>query len=895
MTKTTLANTINIRQVGRSDTDLVGGKGANLGEISRINGIRVPGGFCITTEVYKNVVEQNDAFNVLLDELSVLKAGDKKQIAEISKETRGLIEKVVIPVDIRNEIAGQVDQLGEKNPLAIRSSATTEDLPSASFAGQHDTYLNIIGHEAVLKHTSSCWASLFTERAITYRIQNGFDHRKVRPGVVVQQMVFPQVSGILFTADPVTGNRKVSCIDAGFGLGEALVSGLVSADNYKIREGSIVEKKIATKKLAVYASENGGTTEQRVEPGSRQQQALKDEHIIELERIGRRIEAHFGGPQDIEWCLVDGIFYIVQSRPITTLFPVPELPGNNSKSTEPGNNENRIYISVGHQQMMTDAMKPLGLSFWLLMTPPKTCKAGGRLFVDATPMLAAPGSRNIIINTLGKFDPLVREALTNIINRGDFLKLLPEKEKENRQDVETGATPLPDYQALNEFDPTIVADLIRTSQASLKALKKDIQQQSGPALFDFILEDIGRLKKETTDPKSFGVIMTGMNAASWINEKMNEWLGDKNAADTIAQSVLNNITSEMGLELLDVADVIRAHPEVIAYLHEAKDDNFLRELVKLKGGQESLKAINDYLNKHGMRCVGEIDITKSRWSENPLKLVPLILSNIRNFETGAGSRKFELGLQEAAKKEQELLERLTQLPGGQEKAKETKRMIDLVRNYAGYREYPKYAIVSRFFVYKQAILNEADKLARAGVLNAKEDIYYLDIEELRQVVSSRKIDNDVITQRKEAYTLYKKLNPPRVITSDGEILTGSHNRGSLPPGTIAGLAVSSGVIEGKARVILDLEHADLEEGDILVTTFTDPSWTPSFVSIKGLVTEVGGLMTHGAVIAREYGIPAVVGVDNATRVIRDGDKIRVNGTDGYIEIIRSINMPPDQD
>jgi pyruvate,water dikinase len=286
-----------------------------------------------------------------------------------------------------------------------------------------------------------------------------------------------------------------------------------------------------------------------------------------------------------------------------------------------------------------------------------------------------------------------------------------------------------------------------------------------------------------------------------------------------------------------------------------------------------------------MRCAGEIDITKARWSEKPIVLVPMILNNIKNFESGESARKFERGLQEALKKEQELLNRLKQLPDGEQKAEETKQKISLIRNFAGYREYPKYGIVSRSFVYKQALLHEAEKLVQLGLIREKEDIYYLYFDELREVVRTGKLDHRIISERKEEHKLYEKLNPPRVITSDGEIIAGRYKRENLPAGTIVGLPVSAGIIEGRARVILNMEDADLDEGDILVTSFTDPSWTPLFISVKGLITEVGGLMTHGAVIAREYGLPAVVGVENATQLIKDGQRIRVNGTDGYVEIL----------
>ena len=881
---------LDLNEIDKKKVAMIGGKGANLGELSRIEGVQVPGGFCLTTEAYKEIIENNEAFNSLLDQLAMVKADNRKGISETSAKIRKLISAIAIPKGIENEIIRHLEQPGEKNAYAVRSSATAEDLPTASFAGQQDTYLNVIGKEAILQHISKCWASLFTERAVIYRLQNGFDHRKVHMSVVIQKMIFPDVAGIMFTADPVTSNRKVLSIDASFGLGEALVAGLVNADNYKVGNGEIIDKKISTKKLAIYPLENGGTKEKEIEREKQNNQALTDEQIVQLALIGRKIEEHFGSPQDIEWCLVDDTFYIVQSRPITTLYPIPTYAKASVGEPAANDQENHVYVSVGHQQMMTDPMKPLGLSIWLLTTRAPMRTAGGRLFIDITALLASPVGRETVLNvTLGKSDPLIKDALTTILDRGDFIKLLPDDKKESDPGKSNKGVSPANYQTLNEYDPTIVADLIRSSQTSTEALKQNIQTKSGSDLFDFILEDLQQLKKIAFDPQSFGVLMTGINASFWVNEKMNEWLGEKNAADILSQSVPNNITSEMGLALLNVADVIRPFPEVIDYLSRIqfgiKNDNFLGELVQFDGGQETQDAIYDYLSKYGMRCSGEIDITKTRWSEKPVTLVPVILSNIKNFEHGAGKRKFEQGRQEALKKEQDLLDRLKPLPDGEQKAQETKRMIDLIRNYGGYREYPKYGFINRYFVYKQALLKEAEQLVQANVIHEKEDVFYLSFEEFREVLRTNKPDYEIINKRKDEYKLYEKLNPPRVITSDGEIITGKYNREDLPAEAIAGMAVSSGVIEGRARVILNMEDADIEDGDILVTTFTDPSWTALFVSIKGLVTEVGGLMTHGAVIAREYGLPAVVGVENATTLIKDGQRIRVNGTDGYVEIL----------
>jgi phosphoenolpyruvate synthase/pyruvate phosphate dikinase len=838
------AYVLGFQEVDRTDIGVAGGKGANLGELSRLEGIRVPDGFCVSSEAFKRVLGAAPAIGGLLDRLALLKAEDREAIRELAAAIRRVIEGIAIPDDVQEAITRFLAGLGEQEAYAVRSSATAEDLPTASFAGQQDTYLNVVGPAAILEHVSRCWASLFTERAVTYRLRNGFDHRKIHMAVVVQQMVFPQAAGILFTADPVTGNRKVASVEASFGLGEALVSGLVNADGYKVRDGQILEK-----------------VERQDRP------VLTDAQVVRLARLGRRIEGHFGQPQDIEWCLVDDDFQIVQSRPITTLFPIPAA----------GDEANHVYVSVGHQQMMTDPMKPLGLSVWQLTTPRPMAEAGGRLFVDVTQILASPASRAGLMGTLGKSDPLIRDALETVLGRDDFIPSLPNDGP--------GWAPPGGGSAAIETDPAIVAGLIARSEASITALKTEIRTKSGSALLDFILADIQEMRRIQFDPRNMQVIMAGMEATWWLNDQLQAWLGEKNAADTLTRSVPNNVTSEMGLSLLDVADVIRPHPDVVAFLRHVEDEGFLDKLPRLAGGREARDAIQAWLDKYGMRGAGEIDITRPRWSERPTALIPILLSHIESFEPGAGERRFEQGRQEAWKKEQELVERLRALPDGEQKAEETKRMIDRVRTFAGYREYPKYGMVSRYFVYKQALLEEAERLVQAGVLREKEDIFYLRFEELHDVVRTNQVDDQLIRRRKDELRSYQALTPPRVLTSDGEAVAGAYRRNDLPAGALVGLAVSAGTVEGRARVILDMADAELEAGDILVTAFTDPSWTPLFVSIKGLVTEVGGLMTHGAVIAREYGLPAVVGVENATRLIKDGQRIRVHGTDGYVEIL----------
>jgi pyruvate,water dikinase len=814
---------LELDQVGEAQVAIAGGKGAGLGELSRIDGVAVPAGFCVTTAAFERVV--TPAIHDQLKRLSALTMDEPDAIRALAGEIRRTIEGVTMPADLA---AAVVEALDQNEAYAVRSSATAEDTPTASFAGQQDTYLNVRGSAAVVEHIGRCWASLFAERAVIYRMRHGFDHRKVHMAVVVQRMVVPSASGVLFTADPVSGNRTVATVDAVPGLGEALVSGLVNPEAYRVRDGEIV--------------------------ASGPRSVLTDDHILQLVRLGRRIEAHFGRPQDIEWCLAGDTFSIVQSRPVTTLFPIPAIDDG----------KNHVYLSVGHQQMMTDAMKPLGISLWQRTAMAPMLEAGGRLFVDATARLASSSGRAGFLDLVGRGDPLIRDALETLLERG-FVPELPDP----------GPAPAAGGGSAIETDPAIVTGLIERSRASIEKLRRDIRGRTGPALFEFLPEAFEEHKRALADPVSLQVIMAGMGATWWLNDHLEEWLGERNAADTLTLSAPGNITSEMGLALLDVADAIRPYPEVVGFLRGVRDDGFLDEL---PAGPR--RAIEAYLERYGMRCAGEIDVTRPRWSERPSTLVPLILDNIRLFESGAAARRFEQGRQAAENKRQEVLERLRAQPGGEERAEETARMIDRLRTFIGYREYPKYAVISRYFIYKHALLVEAERLVRDGALAEKEDIFYLTLAELRDGWEA-----GLVERRRDEFRTYRALTPPRVLTSEGESVEGAYRRDGAPDGALIGLAVSAGVVEGRARVILDLAEADLDAGDILVTTFTDPSWSPLFVAVAGLVTEIGGLMTHGAVIAREYGLPAVVGVAGATRLITDGQRIRVHGGEGYVEIL----------
>ena len=297
-----------------------------------------------------------------------------------------------------------------------------------------------------------------------------------------------------------------------------------------------------------------------------------------------------------------------------TAFPVPVRDDD----------EPHVYISVGHQQMMTDAMKPLGLSVWQLTAARPMFEAGGRPFVDVTEALASPTSRAALVDGMRKSDPLIADALQSIVDRGDFVPSRPDA-------IPAGATPGLTATDPIETDPAVVDELMARTAASIAATARKIRDHSGPELFDFILDDIQEMKRSLfADSRNLQAIMAGIESLWWLNDHLLAWLGDKNAADTLTQSVDHNVTSEMGLALLDVADAIRPHPDVIAALEHVDDGFTPQALDGLAGGREARAAIEEWLTKYGMRCVGEIDITRPRWSERPAMLVPVILGNVRN-------------------------------------------------------------------------------------------------------------------------------------------------------------------------------------------------------------------------------------------------------------------------
>lgn len=884
---------MHFNEVDRTNLPEVGGKGSNLGEMSKA-GFPIPSGFCITTSAYRDFIAASNGIGKFLDLLDQLKPEQPDEISKLGKLIRDHLLTISISQTIESSILDAWKIVGEEKAYAVRSSATAEDLPTASFAGQQETYLNVKGADQLLQAVRKCWSSLFTDRAIIYRIKNGLDHRLVYLSVVVQQMVFPEVSGIMFTVDPVTGNRNTISIDASFGLGEALVSGIVSADSYQVREGQIVKKQIAEKKKAVYPVIEGGTVTQELAPELQSKQALSNDKILELAQLGQKIEKHYCSEQDIEWCLAEDRFYILQSRPITTLYPVPKVSGTKL----------HVFLSIAHLQMMTDAMRPMGISIFRGIFPfgkdsvsfsnPMIAEAGGRLFLDVTPLLHNKAFRRYFIWRIAIVDELMRDALAKIVSSEIFQQEAKASKGTTKQVFELFKPMLPFYlkgipvivDNLFFLDPSgIIERATSPMEQIINKYRYSITQVSGAERIKRVQESMGQLFQELNSSMMYVLLsfivlpIAGRLTRLWLDENLD--------VDALSKSPPGNVTGEMGLMIGDLADTARKYPEVIDYLERAEDRTFYQGLSKVKGGNIFRTELDRFMELYGMRCPGEIDISNTRWWEAPTLLVSSILNHIKSNAPGEHRDRFRQGRKEAQEAIQKLLERISNTPAGSLKVRLISRLLSIYRNSTGLREFPKYVIIRFFDIYRQAILAEALVLHQKGVLERKEDVFYLYFDELIALLEGRFNEDmkQLIDSRKRAYEQYQKLTPPRVMTSEGEVITGVRSDVEAPKGALIGTPVSAGVAEGYVKVILKPEAAKLNKGDVLVAPFTDPGWTPLFYSVEALVVEIGGMMTHGSVIAREYGIPAVVGIENATKILKDGQHVRVDGTRGFVQIL----------
>jgi phosphoenolpyruvate synthase/pyruvate phosphate dikinase len=872
-------------ETDKKDLPLVGGKGANLGEMTKA-GFDVPFGFCVTTESYKQFIEQNNLFSFISH---LIMDASLDNVSQIGEEIRKNIIKCEIPIDVEQSIISAVNKIGADTYYAVRSSATAEDLAFASFAGQQDTYLNIKGEKSLLSSVRDCWASLFTDRAILYRIKNKIEHEKVYMSVVVQKMVLPEVSGIMFTADPVSGHRGIISIDASYGLGEALVSGLVSPDLYKFRKSSsqIESKTIADKKLAIMPINGGGTKKVRIDGEKSTIQVMEDSKIKSLAGLGMAIEKHYGCPQDIEWCMENSKLYIVQSRAITSLFPMP--------SPKPQDDALHAYVSFNHFQVMTDPISPLGIDMLrLILSFDKGARSAkdykylkssaGRIYIDLSILLQYKRLRSAVPSFIKNIDALLSEALVELVNRPDF-------DMRIKKDKDTG-------KALRKFIMPSFLNSIKNitykkPEGSIESLNDYIEKRlkSTASVIESSKQGIEKLEaiyEAASFYKDFQVLLPmmapGVVAFKALQSMEQKLLGSNKYVDMIVQGLEGNITTEMGLLVGDLADLVRRSTDLVK---EFEDEDYLslnHRINKLNGHGELKDKYNDFMDKYDMRAAGEIDMAKDRWIENPEPIAKSIMAIVNTSEDGIHRKNYKETIENAKQASQDLVKEITR-KHGKIRGNIVRRLIRVLRNFLPVREHPKYLLMKLILIFKNAFLEEAKVLVRKGHLEKEKDIFYVSFWELYKSIENNESLIDLIRLRKEEYQHFKKLSTPRVLTSDGEEIKSGYIRENLPNGALIGMPVSSGVIEGIARVITDPSNAFINKGEILVAPFTDPGWTPLFINAAGLVMEIGGLLTHGTVVAREYGMPAVVGITDATKLIKTGQKIRVDGNSGFVIIV----------
>jgi rifampicin phosphotransferase len=870
---------LSFEQIDRHSLAAVGGKGANLGELTRA-GLPVPPGFCVTTGAYRAFVAPVE--EALFARLEGLDAADLDAARRAGREVRAMLEALALPAALEEALRAEWARGGAAQAYAVRSSATAEDLPTASFAGQQDTYLNVIGAEALLERVRACFISLFTDRAILYRIQNSFPHRLVALSVVVQQLVRPALSGILFTADPITERRDLLSIDASYGLGEALVSGLVSADLYKVdrRSGAIAQREIARKRIAIMPLEAGGTETVEVAEADQTRAALSDAQIHALAALGEQIEAHYGRPQDIEWAIEGERLWITQSRPITSLYPLPAV-------THPG--ERGVFMSLSHLQVMTDPMPPLTISMWRRM-PPVGLDAqgecwfiqgiGGRLYADVGPLLRHPAARRVLLTALGVADVQIQQALRELAARPELMGAGSPLRLAALAPLLAVATRVP--RALFWSAPTGALEQVNAMiRAHVAAQRSSLLDPARP--LEARLEEALRAMRGVVPVA--GQWMPRVAAGIIAQRLLRALVGEREAAllNDLERGSEGNVVTQMNLALGDLADHARRSPAALAWLEAKGDEEAVAAFVASdEAGATFEAAWRGFLEEYGARGASEIDISRPRWREAQRPLAQMVWGMTHQAEPGGHRRHYDALIAASHAAARALPARVSAL-----KRPLVRRLIAVSCGLIPLREHHKFFMVQVLDVVKRVMLEAGERMVARGQLEALEDVWMLETAELeRGVAEPGWRPGARIAQRREALAHDARKAPPRVVTSDGEVVRPTLSAAGSPAGALIGSPVSAGVYEGVVHVIRDPAVEMLEPGEVLVAPFTDPGWTPLFVNAAALVTEVGGLMTHGSVVAREYGIPAVVGVSEATSRLRSGDVVRVHGDAGYVEIVQ---------
>jgi pyruvate,water dikinase len=880
-----------LSELKRSDLAVAGGKGANLGALIAA-GLPVPDGFCVTTDAYRAFVDANGLQAQIESVLDATCMDDPAALESAAQSIRARFAAGSISPELAAAIRAGYLAMGGSVPVAVRSSATAEDLPDLSFAGQQDTYLNIVGEDAVLAAVRDCWASLWTARAIGYRARNDVAQDAVALAVVVQRMVESEVSGVLFTANPLTGKRDETVIDATFGLGEALVSGQVEPDHYVVdAAGKVMLKTLGAKALAIRGKAGGGTQKTGEDAAARQ--ALPDDQIVALARLGQQAAQAFGGSQDMEWTFAGGKLSVVQSRPITSLYPLPE-------SCTPERFE--VLFSFAAWQGMLDPYTPLGQDVFSLLVAgvgrmfgANVCPeeqrvflaAGERLYVNITVPLSLPVGRIIAGIFVESIDPAAAEAIKVVLDD----PRLP-KSKVSPGDLPSlacGLLPVAGNAVFNLLVPRRGRQRLELRiERALQNVRAICASAQSPAELAQAFADVTLTLPKILLPILLPAVIAGQIPLQGLIRRSTDIPGGPELALELTRGLPHNVTTEMDLSLWRASRAILADPASAARFSAGE----VSELVDAyRAGQlpaAAQTAVGEFLAIYGLRGVGEIDLGRVRWVEDPLHILQVLQSYIRiTDESRSPEAVFARGAEAAAQAQEQLVAAHRRTKGGAIKACIVRAAARRVRELTGLRESPKFAIVRLLGTLRLRLLEFGRELADKGVIARADDLFFLHARELAELDHRvPAIWQDLIAARRGVYDReLRRRRLPHLILSDGTTFYESAGPIDASADTLTGTPVSAGVVEGVVHVVRDPHGEQLAPGEILVCPATDPAWTPLFLAAGGLVMEVGGMITHGSVVAREYGLPAVVGVDGATERLKTGQRVRVDGTKGTVVVL----------
>ena len=868
-------------EIDRSESGLVGGKGANLGELTR-SGLPVPPGFCITSTAYQDFIHFSGLDRVVMDNLASIRLDDLEDV----KRRSALIQSSILSSPVLPEIVDEVSasyyqllhQTTQDIPLAVRSSATAEDQASASFAGQLETYLNIRGVPALLEHIKLCWASLWAERVVSYITNQGLDHRSVSMSVVVQTMIPSEVSGVLFTANPVTGKQDEAVINASWGLGEAIVSGLVSPDTITARksDGRVIDRQIGVKELMVTYAAGGGTEELPVPAELRTRFSVTDQQVAELTMLGNRIEAHYGKPQDIEWGYYAGNWYLLQSRPITTLKPQPErqYPAGDFNRTmfieifpDPLSPVFMSVIEPLFKDMLDFTFRALGFE------PPKGVQAIGAFYNQ--PYF----NREYIAAAFLPLSPAVREPLiAQIVN--------PFGSGEETTHIELSRPFIHMASRILRFMirfPKQLPGLLATYRAEIAQAEEFPYQIASEAE---ICEQIYRLPFEYANKllnNDFLMIAVIGRSYRVLGALLNRYYhaDTEEVVAKLISGVTGNVTMETNKRLWDLAQIARSAPSVGAVLRSNDSTQARILLYNTEEGGEFIQAMDRFLDEFGHREV-RMDILYPTWGEDPEPVYSFIRSYLDADESQSPYRQ-----QDRLIKERQQLTRLVMkdveksITGRLIIAPIFKWILNQTQIHTRERDTMHFEMTRLFPPIRRLMQELGERWVERGLLDKSEDVFYLEINEMVEMAKSPQPVQDKVGARKDAFLYAQQHACPNIIRNGEEIM--GAEVAEVGMSGLQGIAGSPGVVTGLSRIIKGPDEFNrLKKGEVLVAPITNPVWTPLFSIASAVITEVGGILSHGAIVAREYGIPAVMSVAGATRLLQDGQRITVDGNKGLV-------------